>query len=111
MGKQAGIPQKQVSRILSKEHEATLSTLSRIAEKLRISEPILLCPGMDARHVPSYSAIREDIQWLIDELIRLEKTGALSEQAVAYLKASIALAVSGNPAASGISESGKSAAQ
>jgi transcriptional regulator with XRE-family HTH domain len=108
LGRMTGLQQKQISRLLNRENEITLGTLSQIAEGLRIPEPVLLCPGMDARYVPTYSSIRDDIRSLIDALVHLEKDGKLTEGAVAFIRASVALATQGNISSA---ESGKSAAQ
>jgi transcriptional regulator with XRE-family HTH domain len=108
IGKEIGIDQRNVGRILNMEVEPRLDTLSQIAEKLRVAEPVLLCEGMDARQATINPSIRQDILILINELIRLEKAGVLTEQAVRFLQDSLAIATGSN---AGIAIKSKMAAQ
>ena len=108
IGQEVGLDQRNAGRILNMEVEPTLSTLSQIAGKLRIAEPVLLCPGMDVRQAMVNPSIRRDILSLINELIRLENSGLLTEQAVKLLQD--ALAISTGSAAS-VANKGKLAAQ
>lgn len=92
MGVRTGIGQRQAGRIMNKETEPRLDTLSQIAEKLRVPEPVLLCPEMDVRQIPIAAAVRDDVHQLVTLLLELEKSGKLSEQTVTYLKSSVQLA-------------------
>lgn len=108
LGKEIGIDQRNVGRILNMEVEPRLDTLSQIAGKLRIAEPVLLCADMDARQATINPSIRQDILALIDELIRLDKAGLLTEQAVRFLRDSLAISTGEN---AGVAIKSKMAAQ
>lgn len=108
IGQEIGIDQRNVGRILNMEVEPRLDTLSEIASKLRVAEAVLLCPGMDVAKATINPSIRDDIAALFVELIRLEKTGMLTEQTVRLLRDALALAT-GSPAPVAIK--GKLAAQ
>ena len=108
IGREIGLDQRNVGRILNMEVEPTLGTLSQIASRLRVAEPVLLCPGMDASQATVNPSIRPDILALINELIRLEKSGSLTEQAVRLLRDALAIATG---SISPVAMKGKLAAQ
>ena len=108
IGQEVGLDQRNAGRILNMEVEPTLSTLSQIAGKLRIAEPVLLCPGMDVRQAMVNPSIRRDILGLINELIRLENSGLLTEQAVKLLQDALAISTG---SAAPVANKGKLAAQ
>jgi transcriptional regulator with XRE-family HTH domain len=98
LGEKTGIGQRQAGRILNLEVEPTLATLSNIADHLRVQEPLLLCPDMKTDHLAVKPGIRKELRALIDDLIRLDNEGKLSDQTLAFLSSSLAIAVPGKPA-------------
>jgi transcriptional regulator with XRE-family HTH domain len=97
LGKETGIGQKQASRILNKETEPRLHTLSEIAEALHKDEALLLCPEMKADHLFAKSMVREELHTLILELIRLDAEHKLTDQTIDFLRAAIGVATQGKP--------------
>lgn len=108
IGQEIGLDQRNTGRILNMEVEPRLDTLSQIASKLRVAEAVLLCPGMDVAKATINPSIREDIAALFGELIRLEKTGVLTEQTVRLLRDALAIATG---ASTPVAIKGKLAAQ
>lgn len=93
LGEWTGIGQRQAGRILNLETEPTLATLSDIAEKLRMPEPLLLCPDMKADSLLVKSTISEPLRHLINELIQLDNDGALTAQTLAFLTTGLEMAM------------------
>lgn len=89
LGEKIGVAQRQAGRILNGEHEPTLATLSDIASKLGISEPMLLVPHNEVDQLLSNPAISAPLRALIEELVRLDKDGTLTEPVVKHLSDSI----------------------
>lgn len=92
LGERTGIGQRQAGRLLNKETEITLATLSDISDNLKIVEPLLLCPGMNADGLLYKFGIRAELRHLIDELIRLDREGSLTDQTLAFLTAGLEMA-------------------
>lgn len=92
LGKNIGLAQKAVARILNKEHEPQLDTLCHIADKLNISEAALLLPGLGAVQYLSDKTISEPLRALIEQLIRLDKAGELTGEALKFLQMGIDMA-------------------
>lgn len=92
LGEKAGIGQKQAGRILNREIEPKLDTLSKIATQLHIPEPVLLCKDMKPESIAVKPGIRAALSTLIDDLIRIEEEGRLTDQTLSTLKAMLDLA-------------------
>lgn len=107
LGKQTGIGQRQAGRLLNRDIEPKLDTLSEIAAHLRVAEPLLLCVDMRAERLAVNPAIRAPLAALIDDLIRMDNEGKLTDQTLATLSAIIAIAVP--PAAPSIIHTKKAA--
>lgn len=108
LGNAIGIGQRQAARIMARESEITLASLSVISEKLRIPVPLLLCPGMDGSRLQANPGMREEILSLIEQLIALEKEGKLTKQALTFISHSLSLT---RGPQSSRTKTGKSAAQ
>lgn len=106
LGDKTGIGQRQAGRILNRDIEPKLDTLSEIAATLRVAEPLLLCEGMRPESVAVKPGIRGPLMVLIDDLIRLDNEGKLTDQTLNTLAAMLALAA---PNASHIPHSKKAA--
>jgi transcriptional regulator with XRE-family HTH domain len=91
LGDKTGIGQRQAGRILNRDIEPKLDTLSEIAATLRVAEPLLLCEGMRAESITVKPGIRAPLAALIDDLIRLDNEGKLSNQTLATLASVLAL--------------------
>jgi transcriptional regulator with XRE-family HTH domain len=98
LGKETGIGQRQAGRIINRDIEPKLDTLSSIAEKLRVAEPLLLCPGMQPDQLAVNPRIRAPLASLIDELFRMENEGKLSDQILNTLAGILALTAPVAPA-------------
>jgi transcriptional regulator with XRE-family HTH domain len=92
IGREIGLNQKAVSRILNKEHEPQLDTLCQIADKLNLRESALLLPNLGAGKHLSNQSISDHLRPLIEQLIRLDNDGMLAEQVMIFLKMGIDMA-------------------
>lgn len=108
LGEHAGLVQRQAGRILNRETEPTLETLSDIADHLKISEPLLICPGMSVDSLTLKPGIRKELRLLIDALIRLDNEGRLTDQVLTFLTAGLEMSTPGLPASNRL---GKTVAQ
>ena len=108
LGERTGIGQKNAGRILNREVEPKLDTLSEIAETLRVPEPVLLCPDMKPESIALKPGIRAALITLIDDLIRIDDEGRLTDQTLSTLSAMLSLAA---PAVVGQPSRVKKAAQ
>lgn len=111
LGEKTGIGQRQAGRILNRDVEPKLDTLSEIAQTLRIAEPLLLCPGMHPESIAIKPGIRAELAALIDDLIRLDNEGRLTDQTLATLGSMLALAAPAISAAPARTARVKKAAQ
>ena len=92
LGAHIGLSQKNVGRILNRENEPTLATLSGIAEKLKKQEALLLCPGMSPDALLVKSTISAPLRDLIEKLVALDSAGDLSQQVLKTLDDVLAIA-------------------
>lgn len=92
IGKAIGLPQKSVSRIFNKLHEPQLDTLCHIADKLNLRESALLLPNLGAGEDLSNQSISDHLRPLIEQLIRLDNDGMLTEQVITFVKMGIDMA-------------------
>ncbi|WP_211629192.1 helix-turn-helix domain-containing protein [Paraburkholderia nemoris] len=97
LGKETGIGQRQAGRIVNRDIEPKLDTLSEIAEKLRVAEPLLLCPGMTPDQLAIKPRIKGPLAALIERLIDLENEGKLTDQTIAILTSMLAIAMPDAP--------------
>lgn len=97
LGEKTGIGQRQAGRILNREIEPKLDTLSDIASSLRVAEPLLLCEGMRPESVSIKPGIRAPLVALIDDLIRLDNEGNLTDQTLNTLVSMLAIAAPATP--------------
>ena len=93
LGQHIGMSQKNVGRILNRENEPTLATLSGIADRLKKQEALLLCPGMSADALLIKSTISEPLRDLITALVTLDSQGNLTDQVLTTLNDILAIAV------------------
>lgn len=96
LGAHIGLSQKNVGRILNRENEPTLATLSGIADKLKKPDALLLCPGMSADVLLIKSTISEPLRALIDQLVALDSAGNLSNEALGTLNSVVTMAMQAN---------------
>lgn len=108
LGTATGLGQKQAGRILNREIEPKLDTLSKIAGKLHVTEPVLLCPDMRPESISIKPGIKAALSAFIDDLIRIDGEGRLTDQTLNTLRSMLALAA---PTAAAQSTRVKKAAQ
>lgn len=93
VGRAIGLPQKSVSRIFNNLHEPQLDTLCQIADKLNLRESVLLLPNLGAESELSDKRISERLRPLIEQLIRLDNDGMLTQQVLVFLKTGVDMAL------------------
>jgi transcriptional regulator with XRE-family HTH domain len=92
VGKAIGLPQKSVSRIFNALHEPQLDTLCQIADKLNLRESVLLLPNLGAGNELSDKRISEHLRPLIEQLVRLDNEGRLTDHILTFIKMGIDMA-------------------